>query len=62
MVEGKEIRPLYSFIAGQCAGLCGLTASYPLDTIKIRLQTYSGRYKGMSDCFLQLYKKEGKKI
>ena len=47
------------FVAGNVGGLSGLTVSYPLDTIKVRLQTKPGAYKGVTDCFMQMVKQEG---
>ena len=48
------------FVAGNLGGIFGLTLCYPLDTVKVRLQTRStAEYKGMSDCLLKMTRNEG---
>jgi len=54
-----EIPFLHSFLAGNFAGICGLTVSYPFDTVKIRLQTHPGAYSGLFNCFTTLIRQEG---
>ena len=40
--------------------MASLVVGYPLDTVKVRLQTDDKRaYKGGFDCFTQIIKKEG---
>ena len=40
--------------------MASLVVGYPLDTVKVRLQTDDKRaYKGGFDCFKQIIKKEG---
>lgn len=45
--------------------LCGLGGvalvyvSQPLDTVKVKMQTFPQLYKGMSHCLVQTYKKDG---
>jgi len=54
--------PVYwkHFVAGTVGGAFGLTLAYPLDTVKIRLQTRGkGAYKGMIDCLTTMVKREG---
>uniref|UniRef100_T1IWV9 Mitochondrial basic amino acids transporter n=1 Tax=Strigamia maritima TaxID=126957 RepID=T1IWV9_STRMM len=49
------------FVAGCVGGCAGVLVGYPLDTIKVRLQTQDSRcpkYKGMLDCFQYIVKKE----
>lgn len=47
-------------LAGQFAGTFGLALCYPLDTVKVRMQTRpAGTYKNMRDCFKQMAKTEG---
>lgn len=62
MSEDK-IEPMKNFVAGGFGGICLLAAGYPLDTIKVRLQTMnksgSTKYKGTFDCGKQVFKKEG---
>lgn len=33
--------------------------SQPLDTVKVKMQTFPALYKGMSDCLIQSFKKDG---
>jgi len=35
--------------------------SFPLDTVKVRMQTTSGLYTGMVDCITKVAKQEGMK-
>ena len=58
--------PLYNatmhFIGGTLGGMTGVAASYPLDTIKVRMQTQTMTgiyYTGMGDCVTTVWKTEG---
>jgi hypothetical protein len=52
---------IYScIVAGNVGGIIGLTSAYPIDTVKIRIQTRPGVYRGSIDCFTTMVKKEGK--
>uniref|UniRef100_A0A1I8BIN9 ADP,ATP carrier protein n=1 Tax=Meloidogyne hapla TaxID=6305 RepID=A0A1I8BIN9_MELHA len=47
---------------GRAQGLAGVIAGYPLDTIKVRLQTQNAtfpRYKGILHCLRCIVSKEG---
>jgi len=46
------------FVAGNIGGVCGLTISYPLDTVKIRLQTNPSQYRGVLHCVSSIAKQE----
>ena len=40
----------------------GMTAVYvgqPLDTVKVKLQTFPSVYQGMTSCFMQTFRKDG---
>jgi len=51
---------LVHFAAGTMGGVFGLTLCYPLDTLKVRIQTRPrGTYAGLLDCFRQLVRHEG---
>ncbi|KAL7072734.1 hypothetical protein ACQ4LE_008173 [Meloidogyne hapla] len=53
---------LNALIAGSIGGLAGVIAGYPLDTIKVRLQTQNAtfpRYKGILHCLRCIVSKEG---
>lgn len=50
------------FIGGVLGGMAGVAASYPLDTVKVRMQTQTMtgvHYDGMFHCFGQIWKTEG---
>jgi len=54
-----EVPFLHSFLAGNFAGICGLTLSYPFDTVKVRLQTQPGTYSSLFNCFSTMLRQEG---
>ncbi|XP_017014733.2 mitochondrial magnesium exporter 1-like [Drosophila takahashii] len=63
--ENKS-NPFKSLIAGGVGGMCMVLVGYPLDTIKVRLQTMptplpgqSPRYKGVVDCTARIFRQEG---
>uniref|UniRef100_A0A8C5QZE6 Solute carrier family 25 member 47 n=1 Tax=Leptobrachium leishanense TaxID=445787 RepID=A0A8C5QZE6_9ANUR len=45
------------FIAGALGGACGVMVGYPLDTVKVRIQTQRN-YKGIWHCIYTTYKVE----
>ena len=48
------------FVAGNMGGIFGLTLAYPLDTVKVRLQTRpAGTYRGILDCLATMARQEG---
>ncbi|XP_063039522.1 solute carrier family 25 member 47-B [Engraulis encrasicolus] len=49
---------LVDFIGGSVGGACGIAVGYPLDTVKVRLQTQR-RYTGVWHCILSTGKEEG---
>jgi len=55
----KERSFIHEFIAGNVGGIVGIGAVYPLDTIKIRIQTYPGLYKSSFDVLHQMHQKSG---
>nr|CBE66830.1 CG3476-PA [Drosophila ananassae] len=64
--SAQKANPVKSFIAGGFGGMCSVIVGHPLDTIKVRLQTMpmplpgqSARYKGVADCAVQTFRKEG---
>lgn len=53
---------LMHFIGGTLGGMTGVAASYPLDTIKVRMQTQTMTgvyYDGMVDCATKIFRNEG---
>ncbi|KAH8376684.1 hypothetical protein KR093_000899 [Drosophila rubida] len=61
-----KANPAKSFIAGGFGGMCSVLTGYPLDTIKVRLQTMPlpaagepPQYKGIIDCAVKTFSTEG---
>ncbi|XP_034143844.1 solute carrier family 25 member 47-A isoform X3 [Esox lucius] len=46
------------FAAGSIGGACGVAVGYPLDTIKVRIQTQK-QFTGIWQCFMTTLSKEG---
>jgi solute carrier family 25 carnitine/acylcarnitine transporter 20/29 len=60
--EGSGIAGfLLHFAGGTFGGMAGIIMSFPLDTVKVRMQTTSGLYTGMVDCITKVAKQEGMK-
>jgi len=63
MPQKKDVAWWKSFVAGNVGGIFGLSMAYPLDTVKVRLQTRvvgsSGAYTSMRHCAVSMFKKEG---
>lgn len=47
------------FTAGSIGGVAQVYVSQPMDTVKVKLQTFPKLYKSMTDCFIQTYRKDG---
>ncbi|XP_006839589.1 PREDICTED: solute carrier family 25 member 47 [Chrysochloris asiatica] len=45
------------FVAGAIGGVCGVAVGYPLDTVKVRIQTDS-KYTGIWRCVRDIYRRE----
>jgi len=45
--------------AGSVGGVAQVLSGHPLDTVKVRLQTQAGLYKGTIDCLTRTVKEEG---
>ncbi|XP_059213119.1 solute carrier family 25 member 47-A [Centropristis striata] len=46
------------FVSGSFAGACGVAVGYPLDTVKVRIQTQR-QFTGVSQCIAATFSKEG---
>jgi len=57
--EGGIKQFLLHFAGGTMGGMGGILMSYPLDTIKVRMQTTQGIYTGMVDCIQKVIAQEG---
>lgn len=47
------------FTAGTLGGAFATYASQPLDTVKVKMQTFPHLYKGMVNCMIQTFRKDG---
>ena len=52
---------IIEYFSGCIGGMAGAIVGHPLDTIKVRLQTQHGMYKGITNCFITILRKEGPK-
>lgn len=50
---------LIDLTAGTLGGAAAVYVSQPLDTVKVKMQTFPKLYKGMVNCFMQTLRKEG---
>lgn len=46
------------FVSGSFAGACGVAVGYPLDTVKVRIQTQK-QFTGVYQCVVETFSKEG---
>ncbi|XP_050745468.1 mitochondrial ornithine transporter 1 [Drosophila biarmipes] len=53
------VEGLIDFMAGSLGGAAQVYVSQPLDTVKVKLQTFPEVYRGMWDCFVSTYRKDG---
>lgn len=53
------VEGLVDFLAGSIGGAAQVYVSQPLDTVKVKLQTFPEMYRGMWDCFVKTYRKDG---
>lgn len=50
---------LIDFVAGSLGGIALVYVGQPLDTVKVKMQTFPSMYKGMVNCFLQTLRTDG---
>lgn len=50
------IRSLIDYHTG---GVALVYVSQPLDTVKVKMQTFPDAYKGMTDCLVKTFKRDG---
>lgn len=50
---------LIDFTAGTIGGATGVYVSQPMDTVKVKMQTFPHLYKNMASCMVQTFKKDG---
>lgn len=58
-VEKRSHSKYIGFIAGMFSGVVKNAVGHPFDTIKVRLQTSEGRFKGPMECVLRTLRSEG---
>ncbi|XP_046282280.1 solute carrier family 25 member 47 isoform X2 [Marmota monax] len=49
------------FVAGAIGGVCGVAVGYPLDTVKVRIQT-EPKYTGIWHCIRDIYRQERERV
>ncbi|KAF6013636.1 hypothetical protein HII12_001617 [Brettanomyces bruxellensis] len=59
VVDKKPVPRYAGFIAGVFSGVMKNTVGHPFDSVKVRMQTSEGRFKGPLDCTLKTLKNEG---
>uniref|UniRef100_A0A2M4AS42 Putative mitochondrial ornithine transporter 1 n=1 Tax=Anopheles triannulatus TaxID=58253 RepID=A0A2M4AS42_9DIPT len=47
------------FVAGCLGGVALVYVSQPMDTVKVKMQTFPGLYRGMVDCTVQTFRRDG---
>ncbi|XP_047113163.1 mitochondrial ornithine transporter 1-like [Schistocerca piceifrons] len=57
--SGNVMHAAVDFIAGSLGGISMVYAGQPLDTVKVKMQTFPNLYRGMMDCLRQTWMKEG---
>lgn len=58
--DPSKLSHVERFIAGALAGVSAQTAIYPMEITKTRLAVSPpGTYKGIADCIVHIYRKEG---
>lgn len=58
--QSKSPPPKYiGFIAGMFSGVTKNAVGHPFDTVKVRLQTSEGRFKGPMECVINTFRAEG---
>ncbi|XP_058063609.1 mitochondrial ornithine transporter 1 [Anopheles bellator] len=50
---------LIDFVAGCLGGVALVYVSQPMDTVKVKMQTFPGLYRGMIDCTVQTFRRDG---
>ena len=59
MQHNERRAPWAATFSGFVSGLCGVFVVYPLDTVKVRLQTTPHLYSGVANCFVKIARYEG---
>lgn len=57
--RSKFVEGLIDFIGGSIGGVATVYVGQPLDTVKVKMQTFPKIYNGMLDCFIKTYRSEG---
>ncbi|XP_045682864.1 mitochondrial ornithine transporter 2 [Phyllostomus hastatus] len=59
MRSNPAIQAAIDLTAGACGGTVCVLTGQPFDTMKVKMQTFPGLYKGFADCFLKTYSQVG---
>jgi hypothetical protein len=46
-------------LSGATAGVANVLSGFPLDTLKVKLQTEPGKHRGLWSCFTHVVRHEG---
>lgn len=57
--RSKFVEGLIDFAGGSLGGVATVYVGQPLDTVKVKMQTFPKVYNGMLDCFVKTYRSEG---
>ena len=65
-MAAEDVRPsagrraVIDLVSGSLGGVANVYVGQPLDTIKVKLQTFPHLYRGATQCGLNTFKTEGK--
>lgn len=59
MVESLSKEAIIDFAAGAIGGTCCAYVGQPLDTIKVKMQTYPNLYRSSFQCAVDIFRKQG---
>uniref|UniRef100_A0A8D2DDY7 Solute carrier family 25 member 2 n=1 Tax=Sciurus vulgaris TaxID=55149 RepID=A0A8D2DDY7_SCIVU len=59
MKSNPGIQAAIDLTAGAAGGTACVLTGQPFDTMKVKMQTFPGLYKGLTDCFLKTYNQVG---
>lgn len=57
--RAKSVDAVIDFVGGVAGGAASVYIGQPLDTVKVKMQTFPTLYKNALDCFRQTYRHEG---
>ncbi|KAG8224793.1 hypothetical protein J437_LFUL002238 [Ladona fulva] len=57
--SGTFVDAVIDFIGGSLGGIASVYVGQPLDTVKVKMQTFPNLYSGMVNCFQRTLQREG---